>query len=431
MLLEPARRTAGAAPRASPSGARRRRRRGSAGAGSGTRRRRRSSARSGRTSSLRTSAAARVSSLRSSGASACHRAAVEHPALDRPALEHHALARVELVEPRREQRLDRRRHRRPRRPGVADERDHLLDEERVALGRLEDPVAQVVVDARRAPRAAAPVSAASSGSSSTVVAFTLPPPHPGRRSSSSGRAMQSSRIGASRDRSATCSTRSRNVSSPQCRSSKHDDERPLLRAPPRAACGPPTRSPRATWQLLVSPSSERSGRAASPSSAVRRAASATSTTGQYVIPSPYERQRPRTTRRLDRREELGRQAGLADARDAEHREELAGRGRAATARRRRAAAAARARARPSALERGARASRRHREQPERRPPARPCPSARAARPARPRPPPRTSASVSAPISTSPGGAACSSRAATFTASPVASRSSVPVTTSPC
>ena len=35
-----------------------------------------------------------------------------------------------------------------------------------------------------------------------------------------------------------------------------------------------------------------------------------------------------------------------------------------------------------------------------------------------------------PISTSPGWAACSSRAATFTASPVASRSSVPVTTSP-
>ena len=42
----------------------------------------------------------------------------------------------------------------------------------------------------------------------------------------------------------------------------------------------------------------------------------------------------------------------------------------------------------------------------------------------------TSASVASPISTSPGCAACCSRAATFTASPVASRSSVPVTTSP-
>ena len=39
-------------------------------------------------------------------------------------------------------------------------------------------------------------------------------------------------------------------------------------------------------------------------------------------------------------------------------------------------------------------------------------------------------SVGAPSSTSPGAAACSSRAATLTASPVASRSSVPVTTSP-
>ena len=43
---------------------------------------------------------------------------------------------------------------------------------------------------------------------------------------------------------------------------------------------------------------------------------------------------------------------------------------------------------------------------------------------------RTSASVSAPTRISPGGAACSRRAATLTASPVARRSSVPVTTSP-
>ena len=43
---------------------------------------------------------------------------------------------------------------------------------------------------------------------------------------------------------------------------------------------------------------------------------------------------------------------------------------------------------------------------------------------------RTSACVASPISTSPGAAACSKRAATFTASPVASRSDVPVTTSP-
>ena len=43
---------------------------------------------------------------------------------------------------------------------------------------------------------------------------------------------------------------------------------------------------------------------------------------------------------------------------------------------------------------------------------------------------RRARSVSAPIRISPGCAACSSRAATLTASPVASRSAVPVTTSP-
>ena len=61
---------------------------------------------------------------------------------------------------------------------------------------------------------------------------------------------------------------------------------------------------------------------------------------------------------------------------------------------------------------------------------RPCPSARAARPARPRPR-RARARASPRRSGSrPGCAACSSRAATLTASPVARRSSVPVTTSP-
>ena len=45
-------------------------------------------------------------------------------------------------------------------------------------------------------------------------------------------------------------------------------------------------------------------------------------------------------------------------------------------------------------------------------------------------PAATRPSVSSPIRISPGAAACSSRAATFTASPVASRSAVPVTTSP-
>ena len=80
--------------------------------------------------------------------------------------------------------------------------------------------------------------------------------------------------------------------------------------------------------------------------------------------------------------------------------------------------------------RGAAPARRARAAAGRREPARPCPSARGARPARPRPRRRRARASAAPISTSPGCAACSSRAATLTASPVASRSSVPVTTSP-
>ena len=57
-------------------------------------------------------------------------------------------------------------------------------------------------------------------------------------------------------------------------------------------------------------------------------------------------------------------------------------------------------------------------------------SARAARRARPRPRLERARSVVSPTRIAPGSAACSSRAATLTASPVASRSSVPVTTSP-
>ena len=111
---------------------------------------------------------------------------------------------------------------------LVDQRDHLLDEERVALGGLDDARAQAA--SRGAPSSCSiscSVSADASGSSRTVVAFSLPPRPAGRRSSSSGRAMQSSRIGASRERSATCSTRSRNVGSAQWRSSKTHDERPL------------------------------------------------------------------------------------------------------------------------------------------------------------------------------------------------------------
>ena len=76
-----------------------------------------------------------------------HRTAVEGPALDRSALEHRPLGRVELVEPRRKQRLDRRRHLHTAAAALAHEREHLLHEERVSLRHLDDPLSQVVGDA--------------------------------------------------------------------------------------------------------------------------------------------------------------------------------------------------------------------------------------------------------------------------------------------
>ena len=70
-------------------------------------------------------------------------------------------------------------------------------------------------------------SSAPSGSSRSDVAFILPPPQPGRTSSSSVRATQRRKIGASRERSAMCSTRSMKTGSAHCRSSIDDDLRPL------------------------------------------------------------------------------------------------------------------------------------------------------------------------------------------------------------
>ncbi len=75
-----------------------------------------------------------------------------------------------------------------------------------------------------------PHSSAPSGSSRSDVAFSLPPLQPGRASSSSVRAMQSRKIGASRERSATCSTRSTNSGCRPLQVVDDDDLRSLDRA---------------------------------------------------------------------------------------------------------------------------------------------------------------------------------------------------------
>ena len=74
--------------------------------------------------------------------------------------------------------------------------------------------------------------------------------------------------------------------------------RPRAAAPPRpapASCGTPRRSPPPTSPPPSRPSSERIATAAASSAGRTSSCFSTSTTGQYVIPSPYGRQRPRTT----------------------------------------------------------------------------------------------------------------------------------------
>ena len=68
-------------------------------------------------------------------------AVVEHLALDGAALEHGPLRRVELVEARREERLERRRHLDFAVAGRLHHRRHLLDEERVSARGVQDPFA--------------------------------------------------------------------------------------------------------------------------------------------------------------------------------------------------------------------------------------------------------------------------------------------------
>jgi len=68
------------------------------------------------------------------------RSAVKGASLDGTALEHRALGRVELVEARREEGLDRRRHLHLGAARVAEEPDHLFEEKWVALRYLEDPL---------------------------------------------------------------------------------------------------------------------------------------------------------------------------------------------------------------------------------------------------------------------------------------------------
>ena len=110
---------------------------------------------------------------------------------------------------------------------LLDQRDHLLDEQRVALGGLAIRVAQ-----RRASRLAEAriISVRLVGAERLEQhggRVQLAAAQPGRRSSSSGRAMQSSRIGASRREVGDVLDQVEERLLAQWMSSKTHDERPL------------------------------------------------------------------------------------------------------------------------------------------------------------------------------------------------------------
>ena len=114
---------------------------------------------------------------------------------------------------------------------VDQHREHLLDEQRVALGRIEDAIARDHRDIGLPEEIVDELGrvVAREGSSRIEVAFILPPPQPGRTSSSSGRAMHRSRTAASRVQSARCSIRSRNVGSAQWIVVEDHHDRSLVR----------------------------------------------------------------------------------------------------------------------------------------------------------------------------------------------------------
>ena len=197
-------------------------------------------------------------------------AAVEDLALDRAALEHASLGRLELVEPGREQRLQRRRDD-DLAVRLAGHRDHLLDEERVAARGASDPLAQVVGSVAR--RSSSSTSSSGRGSSRSVTGQVGPllgelgPRH----------AEQQDRRARGEQRDVLDQVEERLLAPLDV--VEHDHERPL-RAASSSACGTPRRSPPPT-----SPPRSRRAASGSPPPPSRRQARAsscfsTSTTGQ-------------------------------------------------------------------------------------------------------------------------------------------------------
>ena len=237
---------------------------------------------------------------------------------------------VELVEARREQRLDRRRH----------------DDVAVAATRAPSPPSpRRTADSRRPPRGSVrgarrrsrrprrlvdqlpPSRRRRAARAGRVVALSLPPPQPARRSSSSGRpcrAPVSGRHGAGR----RCARPGR-ATSPRPSARRRRRRRPAASRHrlEQLAHGPGNLLDRRRRLPRRAVSNRGRDVRVPPNSAApirpRESCLTISITGQYVMPSPYERQRPRSTVASIAREELGGQARLPDPGGAENGEELA------------------------------------------------------------------------------------------------------------
>ena len=205
-----------------------------------------------------------------------HRAHVEAAPLDRRILEHRALARVEPVDARGEHRLDARRQRAGRR--LRAHCHELLEEQRVALGRLDDPRRRaatrahpggVSTSSRARPRSRAPRAPEATGSAAA-------PPRPGGsraaraargRAAGSGAPLEnatryssrSSRVGSAQWTSSTTTTSGRSRAT---RSSSRRTAQSLLRL--RGSVGQPDRGEHEPRDASSPSSSSSTRRAASP-----------------------------------------------------------------------------------------------------------------------------------------------------------------------
>ena len=339
--------------RGAASAAPRRRRRGSGDGGSGTRRRR-----VGRTSSLRTSAPS-VSSIRADdslgqaldgardGSAGPRPRRARAPAAPRGASRSSRAARSTWIDggtgsSRTSPDADQQPFVAPDQVVLEQQRDHLLDEERVAAGRPLDPTRQIGLDLAAAEQVAGEPAGLvgrerlEEDRGRVVLAAA---PGATRASRSSGRAMQTTRSGASRTQSATCSIRSSSVGSAQLTSSKtttsgrsRASDSNSRRTAQKRLLGRAARAVPADDRAHAL-GDDRRVRASDEPPRSRRATSSSpnawatiSAIGRKVIPSPYGQAAAGEDARAVA--ELGRplreQARLADAGRAEDREEVAG-----------------------------------------------------------------------------------------------------------